>query len=143
MSSATEVAQQYIAHAYAGRIPEAAAMLSESVELTMGGGGAMAGTYRGRENYFAAFGRMMTLTNGTYTTIGDTRWVDGGDIAIALAKEQVVRDGETIQLDRAITFQVTAQQLIDRVRVYEGDPAAADRAFAAAGSSHAESSAAA
>ncbi len=130
MPTAVEIAQRYIEHTYAGRIADASALLTDNVQLVMGGGGAMVGLYEGRDAYFAAFGRMMSLTNGTYRTVGDTRWVDGGDMAIAFAKEQVTRNGTIIELDRVITFELHGA-LIRRVRVYEGDPAAADSAFAA------------
>lgn len=124
-----DIAQQYLAAVYSGDLTSAASRLSPDIELVMGGGGVLSGTHRGRQSFFAAFARMQDITGGTYRLTEQLAWTEDADRAILLASEEAHRGNEHLQFDRVIVYEV-ANDCITRIRIFEGDPAAAHRAFA-------------
>lgn len=120
--------EQYMAAAYTGDLAAAGALLSENVTLRMGGKNSLAGIYQGRDAFFGAFGRMLELSRGTYKLIEQQDWLVGEARVALLAREQVEQQGKIVAFDRIITYDI-ADGKITAVRVYEGDPEIADRAF--------------
>jgi ketosteroid isomerase-like protein len=120
--------EEYIGAAYRGEIGAAGAMLADDVTLQMGGSNPLSGTYKGRDAFFGAFGKMMELSRGTYRMSEQQGWLSGEGRVALLAREQVELQGEIVSFDRVIVYEI-ADGKIQAVRVYEGDPEIADGAF--------------
>jgi ketosteroid isomerase-like protein len=132
--SGIELVQRYLQAVSTGDLDTAAVLLSADVRLEMPGAGSLAGHYVGREAFFAAFRRMMAVTQGTYKLVETTAWTSDKSTVVLLAVESAVRNGQTIRFRRAIAYKLSASTAtrIATVDVYELDPQAAEQAFAAA-----------
>lgn len=124
-----DIVSSYAKAAYSGDISTASSYLADDVELVMTGHNALTGVHKGRDAFFAAFGNMMRITEGTYQLTHTEATLSNEQYVVSLAHEQATRNGVTYGMDRVITFQISGGK-IQRVRVYEGDTEAADKAFA-------------
>lgn len=92
------------------------------------GEGAMAGTYRGREEIFRFLARLPKETGGTYAS----RLVDvlaSDERAAALYRATGERDGRRLDLDQLLLFRLE-DGLVREVLALPSDPAAFDAFWA-------------
>lgn len=97
-------------------------LFAEDAVWTVPGSGAMAGTYRGREEIFRFLARLPKETGGTYGSelvdvlASDTR-------AAALYRARGTRHGRTLELDQLLLFRIESG-LVHEVLALPSDPEA-------------------
>ncbi|GAB4525864.1 MAG: hypothetical protein OHK0046_42170 [Anaerolineae bacterium] len=123
-----QIIENYIAAAYRGDLDTARQFLTEDITLVMTGSNQMTGKYHGPDNFFAAFGKMMQLSRGTYRLAEQLDWLMSDTRVVLLAREEVEHEGEIVSFDRAVMYEIRGEQ-IALVRIYEGDTDAADLSF--------------
>ncbi|GAA4277301.1 nuclear transport factor 2-like protein [Aquimarina mytili] len=123
-----EIAKKYLNAAYSGDIATAKSLLDENVKLTMNGNNEISGITNGREPFFASFGKMLQLTNNTYNLDEQVEWLEGQERAILIAKESAIRNDEKFEFSRVIDY-IIKEGIIKEIKIYEGDPTIADKAF--------------
>jgi ketosteroid isomerase-like protein len=80
-------------------------LFAEDAVWVVPGGGAMAGTYRGREAIFRFLARLPKETDGTYRSeLIDVLASD--DRAAALYRARGERRGRTLELDQVLLFRI-------------------------------------
>ncbi|WP_350287366.1 hypothetical protein [uncultured Croceitalea sp.] len=121
-------AQEFLDKAYSGNIDGARAMLDEKLILKMGGTTALAGEHHGKDQFFANFGKMMELSQGSYKLTKVHEWVNADKKALLIAEEYVQKNGREYVFDRIVQYSFEGE-LINYVRIYEGDSQIADAAF--------------
>lgn len=121
-------AQEFLDKAYSGDMDGARAMLHENLVLKMGGNTALAGEHNGKDEFFANFGRMMELSQGSYKLTKVHEWVNADNKALLIAEEYVQKNGKEYIFDRIVQYGFEGE-LINYVRIYEGDSKIADAAF--------------
>jgi uncharacterized protein len=68
------------------------------------GKGPLSGVFVGKTAAIDYVGRMMSLTGGTYTITECVDWLQSPERVALIAKEQIVRLGETFKWTRVILF---------------------------------------
>jgi uncharacterized protein len=92
-------------------------------------GDSLAATHdRSLDEVLATYGRIMQLTNGTYSAVGFD-YLGGEGHAAALAHVTAERDGRRLDLDEVVVFTVRDGKLARAVHI-PYDPAAWDAFFA-------------
>lgn len=95
-------------------------LFAEDATWVVPGRGAMAGTYRGRDEIFRFLGRLPKETDGTYSSelldvlASDTR-------AAALYRARGTRNGRTLELDQVLLFRIEGG-LVEEVLALPSDP---------------------
>ncbi len=103
-------------------------LFAEDAVWTVPGRGAMAGTYRGREEIFRFLARLPKETDGTYGSelvdvlASETR-------AAALYRARGARHGRVLELEQLLLFDI-ADGLVRRVLALPGDPDAFEEFWA-------------
>ncbi|WP_350286963.1 nuclear transport factor 2 family protein [uncultured Croceitalea sp.] len=121
-------AQEFLDKAYSGDMDGAREMLHEDMVLKMGGNSALAGEHQGKDGFFGNFGKMMELSQGSYKLTKVHEWVNADKKALLIAEEYVEKNGKEYKFDRIVQYSFDGD-LINYVRIYEGDPEIADAAF--------------
>jgi hypothetical protein len=81
-----------------GDMETIAKILGPDIRWNISGRNQISGTYNGQEETFAFFGRLMELTDGTFTVaIHDLLATD--DHVVVLAKESASRGGKSLEAD--------------------------------------------
>lgn len=95
-------------------------LFAEDAVWIVPGHGAMAGTYRGREEIFRFLARLPKETEGTYGS--ELRDVLASDArAAALYRARGTRLGRTLELDQVLLFRI-ADGLVQEVLALPSDP---------------------
>ncbi len=124
----TTIAQQYLKAAYSNEIEKAKSYLSEDIRLTMGGKNELAGTYKGKDEFMGAFGKMLEMTNYTYTMKEAVEWLEGEKRAMLVTIEQAEKDGETHTFNRVVDYKIENDKITE-ITIYEGQPEIVDTIF--------------
>lgn len=105
-------------------------LFAEDAVWTVPGRGAMAGTYRGREEIFRFLARLPKETNGTYgSELLDVLVSD--DRAAALYRARGERRGRVLELEQVLLFRIE-RGLVRDVLALPSDPDAFERFWAEA-----------
>lgn len=105
-------------------------LFAEDAVWTVPGQGAMAGTYRGREEIFRFLARLPKETNGTYgSELLDVLVSD--DRAAALYRARGERRGRVLELEQVLLFRIE-RGLVRDVLALPSDPDAFERFWAEA-----------
>ncbi|GFE67070.1 nuclear transport factor 2 family protein [Litoreibacter roseus] len=120
--------QSFLAAAYGGKIEDAKRYLTDDLRLEIAGSSAVSGTRSGPDAFFENFGRMLELTEHTYTMTEQTDWCASLDRVVLVATEQTTKDGKPLTFRRAVIYRFRSE-LIDQISVYELDPDVAAAAF--------------
>jgi len=97
-------------------------LFAEDAVWNVPGSGAMAGTYRGRDEIFRFLARLPKETHGTYSSeLVDVLVSEGR--AAALYRARGTRHGRTLELDQVLLFTI-AGGLIREVLALPSDPEA-------------------
>ena len=124
----TTIAQQYLEAAYNKDIEKAKSYLSDDITLLMGGNNKLAGSYVGKDQFFATFGKMLEMTNFTYHLQEQVEWLEGKNRTLLLAIEEAERNGKKFEFKRAIDYQIQEDK-IATVTIYEAAPQVVDQLF--------------
>lgn len=85
-------------------------VFAEDIVWHVTGSSLVSGTARGMDEVMANFGKVMELTNGTYSAIGFD-YLGGTDHACALARVHAERNGQTLDIDELVVFDVVDGKL--------------------------------
>ncbi|WP_046755998.1 nuclear transport factor 2-like protein [Kordia jejudonensis] len=121
-------AQEFLDKAYSGDTEGASEILHDKLKLQMVGNTALAGIHKGKEAFFANFGKMMELSQGSYKLTKTHEWINAENKALLMAEEYVNKNGKEYYFDRIIQYSFK-DGLINFIRIYEGNPEIADIAF--------------
>ncbi len=124
----TTIAQQYLKAAYGNEIEKAKSYLSDDIILSMGGNNALAGVYNGKDAFMGAFGKMLEMTNYTYTMKEAVEWLEGKERAMLVTIEQAEKDGETHTFQRVVDYKIKGDKITE-ITIYEGQPEIVDTIF--------------
>lgn len=87
----------------AGDLESARAVFWPDVTYTVPGHGLLAGTYRGPDEVMGYFGKLFTLTDGTYS-ISRMHWMTSADRVGLLTRNHASRGGKSLSWDELIVF---------------------------------------
>jgi ketosteroid isomerase-like protein len=103
-------------------------LFADDATWVVPGGGAMAGTHRGREEIFRFLARLPKETDGTYgSELLDV--LVSADRAAAVYRARGMRRGRTLELDQVLLFRV-ADGLVRQVLALPTDPDAFEEFWA-------------
>ena len=128
MANKKEIVKQYMAAAYTGNIAAAGEFLTEDVELIMSGQNQLGKTFKGREDFFGAFGKMMEITNGTYKLVEEKQWFENDNFVALFATESGAKNGIDLFYDRIVLYQFDKEK-IKNIRIFEGNSEIVDALF--------------
>jgi uncharacterized protein len=81
-----------------GDMETIAKIFSPDIRWSISGRNQISGTYDGQEETFAFFGKLMELTDGTFT-VGVHDLLASDDHVVVLAKESASRNGKSLESD--------------------------------------------
>lgn len=103
--------------------------IDEDVVWHQGGRTALKGEYRGRDQVFELFGRILELTGGTYNLEPIDILASDGYLVIFL-KETASRDGRSLDVTRVVAITVTPEGRLSEYFSLVDDQEAEDAFFA-------------
>lgn len=95
-----------------GDMETIAKVFGPDIRWTIGGRSQISGTYNGQEETFAFFGRIMELTDGTFS-VGIHDLLASDDHVVVLAKESANRNGKSLESDDVHVWHVANGRAVE------------------------------
>jgi uncharacterized protein len=95
-----------------GDMETIAKIFAPGIRWTISGRNQISGTYDGQEATFAFFGRLMELTDGTFT-VGVHDLLASDDHVVVLAKESASRNGKSLESDDVHVWHIADGQAVE------------------------------
>ena len=95
-----------------GDMETIANIFAPDIRWTISGRSQISGTYNGQEETFAFFGKLMELTDGSFT-IASHDLLASDDHVVVLARESARRNGKSLESDDVHVWHVAAGKAVE------------------------------
>jgi ketosteroid isomerase-like protein len=95
-----------------GDMETIAKVFGPDIRWSISGRNQISGTYNGQEETFAFFGKLMELTDGTFT-VGIHDLLASDDHVVVLAKESASRNGKSLESDDVHVWHIANGKAVE------------------------------